>query len=86
MKFVAHIDIMPLEELLDPQGKAVLKNLHHIEIEAVEQLRIGKHVRMELEAADKAAAEELVERACKKLLANVIMESYTFEVQPKGSA
>lgn len=86
MKFVAHIDIMPLEELLDPQGKAVLKNLHHIEIDAVEQLRIGKHVRMELEADSRDRAEQIVERACKKLLANVIMEDYSYEVKPKEGA
>lgn len=86
MKFIAHIDIMPLEELLDPQGKAVLKNLQHIDIQAVDQLRIGKHVRMELEADNQEGAEEIVERACKKLLANVIMEDYTYEVKPKGDA
>ncbi len=86
MKFIAHIDIMPLEELLDPQGKAVLKNLHNIEIEAVEKLRIGKHVRMELEAENQENAEEIVERACKKLLANVIMEGYSYEVKPKEGA
>ncbi len=86
MKFIAHIDIMPLEELLDPQGKAVLKNLHNIDIDAVDQLRIGKHVRMELDAENQAQAEEIVERACKKLLANVIMEDYSYEVKPKESA
>lgn len=86
MKFIAHIDIMPLEELLDPQGKAVLKNLHNIDIDAVDQLRIGKHVRMELDAENQDQAEEIVERACKKLLANVIMEDYSYEVEPKESA
>jgi phosphoribosylformylglycinamidine synthase len=86
MKFIAHIDIMPLEELLDPQGKAVLKNLHNIDIDAVDQLRIGKHVRMELDAENQDQAEEIVERACKKLLANVIMEDYSYEVKPKESA
>lgn len=86
MKFIAHIDIMPLEELLDPQGKAVLKNLHNIDIDAVDQLRIGKHVRMELDAENQDQAEEIVEQACKKLLANVIMEDYSYEVKPKESA
>lgn len=86
MKFIAHIDIMPLEELLDPQGKAVLKNLHNIDIDAVDQLRIGKHVRMELDAESQDQAEEIVEQACKKLLANVIMEDYSYEVKLKESA
>lgn len=81
MKFVAHIDIMPLEELLDPQGKAVLKNLSNIEVTGVSGLRIGKHVRMELEAENEEAAREVVERSCKKLLANIIMEDYTYRIE-----
>ncbi len=83
MKFTAHIDIMPLDELLDPQGKAVLKNLHNIDINEVEQLRIGKHITMDLTADDAKAAEALVEKACEKLLANVIMERYEFRLETK---
>lgn len=82
MKFVAEIDIMPHKELLDPQGKTVAKNMHHVHIHGVEDVRIGKHITMTLEAESEAAARETVEAACKKLLANVIMESYTFELHP----
>ena len=82
MKFKADIDIMPHKELLDPQGKTVARNLHNVDITGVDTVRIGKHIEMVLEASDKAAAETMVENACRKLLANLIMETYHFSVQP----
>lgn len=81
MKFIAEIDIMPHTELLDPQGKTVKKNMKHLDISGVEDIRIGKHVKMTVDADSEAAANEKVETACKKLLANLIMESYTFELK-----
>ncbi len=81
MKFLAHINVMPKAELLDPQGKVVVKNLPNIGIEGVDDVRIGKHVTISLEAKDASEAHDKVENACKKLLANVIMESYDFVVE-----
>jgi len=81
MKFIAEIDIMPHTELLDPQGKTVKKNMKHLDISGVEDIRIGKHVKMTVDADNQADANEKVETACKKLLANLIMESYTFELK-----
>lgn len=81
MKFIAEIDIMPHTELLDPQGKTVKKNMKHLDITGVEDIRIGKHVKMTVDADTEAEANEKVETACKKLLANLIMESYTFELK-----
>ncbi len=78
MKFLASIDIMPHEELLDPQGKTVAKNLSKINVNGVFDVRIGKHINIKLDAEDKQAAEAQVELACKKLLANMIMEKYTY--------
>lgn len=72
---------MPMEEILDPQGKVVTASLHNLGINAVENVRIGKHIRLEVEAADKQQAEEMVDTACKKLLANMIMERYTFRLE-----
>jgi phosphoribosylformylglycinamidine synthase len=80
MRFIAEIDIMPHKELLDPQGKAVSKNMMRVGINDIEDIRIGKHIMLTLQAADEADAREQVETACKKLLANVIMESYTFSL------
>lgn len=72
---------MPKAELLDPQGKVVVKNLPNIGIEGVDDVRIGKHITISLEAKDAEEAQDKVENACKKLLANVIMESYDFVVE-----
>ena len=84
MEFIAHINIMPHEELLDPQGKAVLKNLKNIDVNAASDVRIGKHIIMELNAPSKEDAEKIVEHACKKLLANVIMEQYSYTIEEKA--
>jgi phosphoribosylformylglycinamidine synthase len=82
MKFVAEIDIMPHKELLDPQGRTVAHNMHNLDISGVEDVRIGKHIRMSIEAENQQAAHDKVDTACKKLLANLIMETYTFDVKP----
>ena len=80
MRFIAEIDIMPLKEILDPQGKAVKLGLTNLGITQVEDVRIGKHITLELEADNENVAEELVKSACKKLLANLIMEDYTYKI------
>ncbi len=80
MKFRAEIDIMPLEALLDPQGKAVNAGLRKLGLNNISSVRVGKHITLQLEAASEAEARAEVEEACKKLLANLIMESYRFEL------
>jgi phosphoribosylformylglycinamidine synthase PurS subunit len=79
-KYKAEIDIMPLKALLDPQGKAVTGSMKNIGLPEIENVRIGKHVSLELEAGSKEIAKAKVEEACKKLLANQIMESFAFEL------
>lgn len=80
MNYKAEIDIMPLKELLDPQGKAATRNLRDVHITGVDSIRIGKHVQMLLVADSEAQAREKVETACTKLLANAIMESFSYEI------
>ncbi len=80
MKYVAEIDIMPHKELLDPQGKAVVNNLGHLDVQGVSEVRIGRHVSMTLEAGSEAEAREKVDTACRKLLANMIVETYTYQL------
>lgn len=80
MKFKAEIDIMPHDALLDPQGKAVQAGLRNLGLTNVENVRVGKHITLHLDAANEAAARQEVEDACKKLLANLIMERYHFEI------
>lgn len=80
MKFKAEIDVMPLDALLDPQGKAVTNSMKNIGLPEIEGVRVGRHIRLFVEANSEAEASEKVETACKKLLANQIMESYTFQL------
>ena len=81
MKFRAEIDIMPLEALLDPQGKAVSNNMKNLGLAEISNVRIGKHITLQIDANSKEEAEQMVGEACSKLLANLIMESYTFQIE-----
>ncbi len=78
MKFEAHINVMPHKALLDPQGKAVTGSMQNIGLPQITNVRIGKRITLEIEATNETEANEMVETACKKLLANLIMESYDF--------
>ena len=80
MLFKASIQVMPIKGLLDPQGKAVNASLHNMGLDSINNVRIGKEITMEVEAADEAAAKTQVEEACNKLLHNPVMEEYSFEL------
>ncbi len=81
MKFKAEIDVMPLDALLDPQGKAVTSSMKNIGLKAITGVRVGRHVRLFVDASNEVEANQMVENACKKLLANQIMESYVFSIE-----
>ena len=80
MIFIAHINVMPLKELLDPQGKAVNSSLHNLGLSQVQDARIGKHISLKIEASNEAEAKKIAEDACKKLLVNPVMEDFDFTV------
>ena len=80
MKFKAEIEIMPLKSLLDPQGKAVSASMKNIDLAEIDNVRIGKHITLDVEADNLEVAESKVDTACKKMLCNQIMESYSFKV------
>jgi len=84
MKYIAEINIMPQKEILDPQGKAVKLGLHNLGIDNVSDVRIGKHITLELDADNEPSAKDKVEIACKKLLANLIMENFEYKISPKN--
>ena len=81
MKFTAEIDIMPLKTLLDPQGKAVSASMVNVGLSEIGNVRIGKHITLQVEADSKAIAGNKVDEACKKMLCNQIMESYEFTLK-----
>jgi phosphoribosylformylglycinamidine synthase len=76
MKYTAQINIMPLKALLDPQGKAVTGSMKNLNLQEIANVRIGKHITLEIDAPSKEVAKQKIDEACKKLLANPIMESY----------
>jgi len=80
MKYTAHINVMPLKELLDPQGKAVNNSLHNLGLSQIDNVRIGKHITLSIEAANKEEAEKIATEACRKLLVNQVMEGFDFTV------
>ncbi len=80
MKFKVEIDVMPLKALLDPQGKAVTASMKNLGLPQIGNVRIGKHISLDVEASDEKEANDMVDEACKKLLSNQIMESYQFEM------
>lgn len=81
MRFKAEIDVMPLEALLDPQGKAVSNSMKNIGLPEIDGVRIGRHIRLFVEAPSMEVATEKVEDSCKKILANQIMESYEYSIE-----
>ena len=79
MTFQVQIKVMPLKDLLDPQGKAVLGGLHNLGMSSIQDVRVGKHITLQIEAESEAAARLIAEDASKKLLANPVMEQFEIE-------
>ncbi len=80
MIFLVEVKVMPLKELLDPQGKAVSDSLKNLGLKNINDVRIGKHINLQIEAATKDEAAAIAEEAAKKLLANPVMEEYTIQI------
>ncbi|HAO47781.1 MAG TPA: phosphoribosylformylglycinamidine synthase subunit PurS [Ferruginibacter sp.] len=76
MTYTVQIKVMPLKDLLDPQGKAVMGGLQNLGLNNVSDVRIGKHIDLQVDAADKEAALAAGQEAAKKLLANPVMETF----------
>ena len=80
MKYYVYIAIERKEAILDPQGKAVHHGLNNLGLKEVNDVRIGKHISLKIEATSKEDAEKIVKAACEKLLANPVMEYFEFMV------
>ena len=76
MTYTAQVKVMPHKELLDPQGKAVLGGLSNLGIRDIKDVRIGKHITLQVEATTEQEAKQIAEEAAKKLLANPVMEMF----------
>lgn len=80
MTYNVQIKVMPLKDLLDPQGKAVLGGLKNLGLGKVADVRVGKHITLQVDASSEDEAKQLAEEASKKLLANPVMEFYEIEM------
>ncbi|HKK76919.1 MAG TPA: phosphoribosylformylglycinamidine synthase subunit PurS [Saprospiraceae bacterium] len=83
MKFTAEIQIMPLPEVIEPQGRTLQKHIHQLPIEGIQRVRIGKLVQLEVQADSEQTAHDIVTKACEKLLVHPLIESYSFALQLK---
>jgi phosphoribosylformylglycinamidine synthase PurS subunit len=80
MKFTVQVKVMPLKELLDPQGKAVMTGLGNLGLKQIQDVRIGKNITLQVEAGSEEEARKVAEEATKKLLANPVMEYFEIEL------
>lgn len=81
MNYTVQVKVMPLKELLDPQGKAVMTGLGNLGISAVSDVRIGKNIQLQVEAESEDKAREIAEEASRKLLANEVMEYFEVDIK-----
>ena len=80
MTYTVQIKVMPLKELLDPQGKAVMGGLENLGLTGVEDVRVGKNISLQINADSPEKAKQIAEEAGNKLLANPVMEYYEVSV------
>jgi len=77
----ARIKITLKNGVLDPQGKAIANALGALGFDGIGDVRQGKYVEIELDETDRTAAEKTVERMCEQLLANMVIENYSYELE-----
>jgi len=80
MTYTVQVKVMPLKDLLDPQGKAVMSGLKNLGLNGVEDVRIGKNVTLQIDADTPEKAKQIAEDASKKLLANPVMEYFEVNI------
>ena len=85
MSWLARVYILPKAEVLDPQGEAIRGALQHLGFAGIESVRSGRYFELHIAAGDRDAARALVGDACERLLANTVVESYRFDLQPAPS-
>ncbi|WP_207512399.1 phosphoribosylformylglycinamidine synthase subunit PurS [Longitalea luteola] len=80
MTYTVQVKVMPLKELLDPQGKAVMGGLQNLGLGNIQDVRVGKNITLQVEANTPDQAKAIAEEASKKLLANPVMEYFELSI------
>ena len=83
MRYIAEVTVMPLKHLPDHQGKEITVCAQNLGFPEVQNIRAGKHFRIEIEAFSKENAMVIVNNMCNRLLGNTSIEGYEFDVKPK---
>lgn len=81
MKFHASVEVMLKDGILDPQGKTVEENLPSLGFTGVTAVRVGKHIALDVDAADEQTAVTQVEEMARKLLSNPVIEDFTVTIR-----
>ena len=81
--YIARIKVTLKELVNDPQGLAVEDGLKTLGFEEINNVRIGKYIEINLNAPNEEMAREQLNEMCKKLLSNIIIENYEFELEQK---
>jgi phosphoribosylformylglycinamidine synthase len=84
--FKAEIKITLRKSILDPQGKTVEHSILSLGYNNIKDTRIGKYIELIIDAKDEQEAKKITDEICKKLLANPVMEDYSFELKEQGEA
>ena len=82
--FHSKIVVTLRKSILDPQGKAVQHGMHSLGYDGVTNVRMGKFVELEIDAANKEAAETITREVSEKLLANPVMEDFSFTTEEEA--
>jgi phosphoribosylformylglycinamidine synthase PurS subunit len=77
---LAKVYVTPKKAILDPQGKAITHSLQALHYNEVSDVRMGKYLELRLTGVSRAQAEQRVEDMCRRLLANLVIEDFRFEI------
>ena len=79
---IAHVIVVPKPVVNDPQGTTVRQGLRALGFSEVTDVRVGKYIKVTLDAASADEAHDRVEEMCRKLLANRVIEDFRFDLLP----
>lgn len=77
---LARIYVTPKKAILDPQGKAIAHSLHTLNYAEVADVRMGKYLEVRVQGLSRAQAEQRIDEMCRRLLANLVIEDFRFEI------
>jgi phosphoribosylformylglycinamidine synthase subunit PurS len=81
MGFIASVNVMLKEGIADPQGQTIERALPALGFTGVDEVRVGKRIRLQVDASSQEEARERVEQMCERLLANPVIESFEVTVE-----